>query len=146
MLIASSLLGLFAVAFAAATLLPMQSEPVFVALQLAGHVPLWALVLVAGLANTLGAFVNYAIGRGIDGMRPGRWKALTPERIARARDWFSRWGVWTLLLSWAPVGDVLTVIAGAMRTPLWLFGLLVAIGKTGRYIALAAITHAATAT
>ena len=60
--------------------------------------------------------------------------------MARAERWYARWGVWTLLLSWAPLGDAFTVIAGVLRTPVWLFLLLVTIAKTGRYIVLAWIT------
>ena len=44
------------------------------------------------------------------------------------------------LVSWAPAGDIMTVVAGVLRTPLWLFLLLVGIAKTSRYIALAAVT------
>ena len=39
-----------------------------------------------------------------------------------------------------PVLDLTTVLAGAMRTPFWLFTLLVALAKTGRYTVLALIT------
>ena len=135
-----SLAGMFAAAFAAATLLPFQSEVIFVGLQLAQTVPLAVLIAVASVGNTLGSLVNYAVGRGLGGLAPGRIKGLTPERLARAEAWFSRWGVWALLASWAPAGDLITVMAGVMRTPLWLFVLLVGLAKTGRYIVLALIT------
>ena len=40
-----------------------------------------------------------------------------------------------LLLAWMPViGDPLTLVAGIMRVNLWLFLLLVGIGKTIRYV------------
>jgi len=53
-----------------------------------------------------------------------------------ARAFWARWGVWSLLLSWAPVIGWVTVIAGTMRTPLWQFTALVALAKTGRYAIL----------
>ena len=59
--------------------------------------------------------------------------------MARAEGWFRRWGVWSLLLSWLPLGDVLTVVAGVLKTPVWLFFLLVAVAKTGRYLVLGLI-------
>ena len=37
------------------------------------------------------------------------------------------------------VGDVLTVVAGVLKTPVWLFFLLVAVAKTGRYLVLGLI-------
>jgi len=37
------------------------------------------------------------------------------------------------------VGDPLTLVAGVMREKLWVFLLLVTLGKVGRYAALAAM-------
>lgn len=136
----AQLVGLFAAAFGAATILPFQSEVVFVGLQLAGTISFTALIFVASVGNTLGAVVNYAMGRGIERFRHRRWFPANAAQMARAERWYARWGVWTLLLSWAPLGDAFTVIAGVLRTPVWLFLLLVTIAKTGRYIVLAWIT------
>lgn len=140
MIIASSLAGLFAAAFIAATIVPFQSEIIFVALQLAGQVEIWQLVVVASIANTLGALVNYAIGKGLARFESKRWFPATPAQMAKAESWFQRWGVWILLVSWAPAGDLMTVVAGVLRTPVWLFLLLVGIAKTSRYIVLAFVT------
>lgn len=134
------LAGLFLAAFGAATILPFQSEVVFIALQVAGRTSVAALVIVASVGNTLGAVVNYVMGRGIERFRHRRWFPVNAAQLARAQRWYARWGVWTLLLSWAPFGDGFTVIAGMMRTPVWVFVLLVTIAKTGRYIVLAWIT------
>ncbi len=140
----SALFGLFAVAFGAATILPFQSEVVFVALQVAEKIsPFW-LVVVASIGNTLGSVANYAMGRSANRLRGSRWFAVSDAQMARAQRFYQRWGLWTLLLSWAPLGDAVTMIAGIMRTPLWLFVTLVAIAKTGRYIVLAWLTTAAT--
>jgi membrane protein YqaA with SNARE-associated domain len=63
------------------------------------------------------------------------------ERQARAVAWFKRFGTWYLLFAWLPiVGDPLTVVAGALRVPFPLFLALVAIGKTARYVIIAALT------
>ena len=136
----AQLAGLFVAAFGAATILPFQSEIVFVALQLGGSVPLAALLIVASVGNTLGSVLNYAMGRGIERFRHRRWIPVNAAQLARAQRWYARWGVWTLLMSWAPLGDGFTVVAGIMRTPVWLFVTLVAIAKTGRYLALAWLT------
>lgn len=134
------LAGLFAAAFGAATILPFQSEVVFVALQVAGSATVVWLVAVASVGNTLGAVVNYVMGRGIERFRNSRWFPVSDGQLERAQGWYARWGVWTLLMSWAPFGDGFTVIAGLMRTPVWLFLVLVSIAKTGRYIILAWLT------
>lgn len=140
---ALALATLFLVAFVAATLVPLQSEVVLVGMQLSGVASVALLVGVASLGNTLGAFVTYAVGRGALRLPvPERWKP-SPAATERARGWWSRFGVWSLLLTWAPLGDVLALAAGAMRTPLWQFGVLVAVAKTARYIVVAALAVAA---
>ena len=132
------LAGLFAVAFVAATLLPAQSEAVLVALLLKGDVSPWLLVATASAGNVLGAMVNWLLGRFIEHYRDRRWFPVKVDALERARRWYGRAGRWSLLFSWLPiVGDPLTVVAGALREPLWSFVLLVAIGKVGRYVALA---------
>jgi len=69
-----------------------------------------------------------------------RWLKLSDGELHRARNRFNRYGSASLLLAWVPiVGDPLTVVAGVMRTPLWLFLVLVSVGKLGRYLLVAAI-------
>ncbi|MDN5514825.1 MAG: DedA family protein [Pseudomonas sp.] len=135
--------ALFLSAFGAATLLPLQSEAVLVALLLTGQYPLWALLLVATLGNVLGSWVNWLLGRSIEHYRERRWFPVTPNRLQQAQAWYARYGRWSLLLSWMPViGDPLTLIAGVMRERLWIFLLIVTLAKAGRYAVLAALTLA----
>lgn len=135
---AGSLVGLFAAAFLAATLLPAQSEALLVALIVAGDLAPWLLVAVASLGNVLGAVVNWLLGRGIERFRDRRWFPVSPAALKRAEGWYRRWGRWSLLGSWLPiVGDPLTVVAGVLREPLRTFLPLVAAGKVARYAILA---------
>jgi membrane protein YqaA with SNARE-associated domain len=127
---------LFLSALGAATILPMSSEVVLGALVLAGTSNLWLLLAVATAGNTLGAVVNWGLGR-----YAARWRtrllALDEAKFERACRWFRRWGIWCLLLSWLPVvGDPLTVVAGVLRTAFIPFVLLVLIGKAARYAAV----------
>ena len=133
--------SLFGVAFVAATILPAQSEAALVALLVSGKWPPLLLVAVASVGNVLGAAVNWALGRGVTRFRHRRWFPVGERALERATGWYRRWGRWSLLLSWAPIGgDALTVAAGVLREPFWSFLLLVAIAKAGRYLVLAAIT------
>ncbi|MFW2589254.1 YqaA family protein [Sagittula sp. SSi028] len=134
---AAALGGLFLAAFGAATILPFQSEIVFAGLQATGQWSVASLVVVASIGNTLGSVVNYGMGRAVERYRHRRWFPANDRQMARAQDWYARWGVWSLLLSWAPLGDAITLAAGIMRTPLWLFVLLVGFAKTVRYIVFA---------
>ena len=124
---------LFGSAFLAATILPFYSEIILVLGLQEGADP--ALLLVtATVGNTLGAVVNWVIGRQLLRFQDKRWFYFTPAQIARAQRWFQRRGVWSLLFAWLPIGgDALTLIAGVMKVPLPTFLLLVGIGKALRY-------------
>jgi membrane protein YqaA with SNARE-associated domain len=135
------LAGLFVAAFLAATPVPFQSEVVFLGLQAAGW-PALSLVIVASLGNTLGSCLTYALGRWLTNQREHRWFPLRPPQMALAEAWFGRWGVWALLLSWAPGGDLIVALSGVLRVPVPVFLALVALAKTGRYIALALVGSA----
>lgn len=131
-------LGLMAgAAFVAATLLPAQSEAVFVGLLAAGSVDPALLFIVASLANTAGSIVNWWLGRliatgGVERL-PARLRP-DPERFARAQRWFARFGWPALLFAWLPIGgDPLTFVAGSLNYPLGRFILLVLVGKAARY-------------
>ncbi len=137
----SAYLGLFAIAFVAATILPAQSEAALVALLVAGRQDPVLLVAVASLGNTLGAVVNWLLGRAVARFRDRPWFPVSAAQLDRATRWYGRWGRWSLLLSWAPIGgDALTVAAGVLREPFWSFLLLVGIAKTGRYVLLTTVT------
>ncbi|MGG2395671.1 YqaA family protein [Pseudomonas sp. SH1-B] len=135
--------ALFLSAFGAATLLPLQSEALLVALLLADQHSPWALLLVATLGNVLGSWVNWLLGRSIERYRQRRWFPVSPHRLQQAQAWYARYGRWSLLLSWMPViGDPLTLVAGVMRERLWVFLFIVTLAKAGRYMVLAALTLA----
>lgn len=130
---------LFAVAFGAATILPLQSEAMLIGLLLADYSPAW-LIVIASVGNVLGSVVNWMLGRQIEKFRNRPWFPVNEAQLERAQRWYQRYGKWSLLLSWVPVvGDPLTVIAGVLREPLPIFLVLVTIAKVGRYLALAAI-------
>jgi membrane protein YqaA with SNARE-associated domain len=129
-------LGLFSISFLAATLLPAYSEVVFAGLLAAGYAP-WTLWAWATAGNTLGAAVNWVLGRWLLRFQDRRWFPFKAAGLRTAQGWFHRWGKWSLLLAWAPVGgDALTFIAGLMRVRFAVFLLLTATGKGLRYALL----------
>lgn len=133
----AALAGLAVSAFLSATLLPGSSEAVLVALAVAGAASPALLFVVATLANLAGSCVNWLLGRYVARFRDRSWFPASRPQIERAERWYARYGVFSLLMSWVPVvGDPLTVVAGILRTPLFVFVPLVAIGKGARYAAL----------
>lgn len=126
----------FITAFLAATILPFYSEVVLFAYLQQGLNP-WTLVTVATIGNTLGGAANWALGLYIQRFKDRRWFYFSERQIERAQQWFQRYGIWTLLLAWLPIGgDALTLIAGVMRVRFLWFVLLVGIGKGLRYLAV----------
>jgi membrane protein YqaA with SNARE-associated domain len=119
--------GLFASSFLSATLLPGNSEIVFVALLHAAPELETRALAVATVGNTLGGMSSYLVGR------------LVPKPHAgRTVDWLTRWGPAALLLSWVPVvGDGLCVASGWLRQNAVAAIVFIAVGKLARYWALA---------
>ncbi|GHA21028.1 hypothetical protein GCM10007082_22310 [Oceanisphaera arctica] len=125
----------FASSLLAATIAPFYSEVVLAAVltrQPDAVVLLWAL---ASVGNTLGSVVNWWLGKYLLHYKHKRWFPIKDKQLERAQRGFQRFGVWSLLLAWAPVGgDALTFIAGIMKVRLLPFILLVFIGKSVRYL------------
>ena len=126
-----SLWAMFVVSFLAATVLPIGSEPLLMAL-VRLHPEQWAAILVvATIGNTLGGMTSYGLGRGAARVAPG-------AEGSRAAQWLRRFGAPALLLAWAPiVGDLLCVLAGYMRLSWWQCALWMLVGKLARYWVLA---------
>lgn len=127
-----SLWALFSSAFLSATLLPGSSEILLAYLVANSNVSLSLLLIVATAGNTLGGFTTYWLGRFLAWRFPN--KTLRKEHhsaIVRMQ----RWGSLTLLLSWVPViGDPLCAAAGYLKLNPLLTVVLLAIGKTARYM------------
>lgn len=132
------LAGLFVSALVSATVLPGISEAVLVGVLALGSSTTAIAVAVATAGNTTGSVLNWVIGRFLGSYRDHPRFPVSPEDFERWVAAFRRWGAWLLFLSWVPViGDPLTVIAGVLRTPLWLFVPIVALAKLSRYLVVA---------
>lgn len=126
-------LTLFLTAMAAATLLPAYSEILLGGMVTQGY-PLGLLWFWATAGNTAGSVINGVIGRQVDRFKHKRWFPVSEIQLERARTRFNRYGQWSLLLGWLPLGgDALTLVGGIMRVPWLNFVVLVAIGKGIRY-------------
>jgi membrane protein YqaA with SNARE-associated domain len=133
--------ALFVASFLSATLFPFQSEAVLFGMLAAEHYEGWLLILMASAGNVLGSIVNWFLGRSFSRFEDRRWFPVKRDQMAKAQAGYRRYGRWTLLLSWMPIiGDPLTIVAGVLREPLPVFILLVTLAKTGRYLAVGALS------
>jgi membrane protein YqaA with SNARE-associated domain len=158
--------AIFVFSTLAATILPLGSEPIFLAYLALKPEFFWVAVLVATAGNSLGGFITYWMGAGAQ-LGYQRWRqppagtaaavlhtgeprevsasaahtAANPSAAqSRAQVWVHRFGAPILLLSWLPVvGDPLCAMAGWLRLP-WLPCLIfMMIGKCARYLVLGGV-------
>ena len=136
----SAYLSLFIAAFLAATIIPAQSEGVLAGLLLTKDYPVWTLIAVASVGNTLGSLINWWLGRGIEHFKDRKWFPVKAKDLSKAQGWYARYGRWSLLLSWVPfIGDPITLAAGVMREKLLPFLFIVGAAKTLRYVFIAGL-------
>jgi len=130
----TDLILLFASSFIAATIFPAGSEVVLATLNITGDHDKFLLLTIATAGNVLGALVNWFIGYYLIKFKDKKWFPLKKKQLKKYSGIYQKWGVWSLLLAWLPfIGDPLTVMAGIFKTNIWMFLLLVTIGKASRY-------------
>ena len=136
----TDLILLFASSFIAATIFPAGSEIVLATLNIAGDHDKLLLLTIATAGNVLGALVNWFIGYYLIKFKDKKWFPLKKKHLKKYSGIYQKWGVWSLLLAWLPfIGDPLTVMAGIFKANIWLFLLLVTIGKASRYLFIISI-------
>ncbi len=136
-MIFSILAGLFWIAFISATLLPAQSELALAGALLYPPIPPWLSVLAAWSGNTLGSCLNWLLGKSAARLASGKSFGISKKALARAENFYKKYGRWSLLLSWAPViGDPLTLAAGLLGEKFSIFLIVVAAAKLLRYLAI----------
>ncbi|MFH1215752.1 MAG: YqaA family protein [Pseudomonadota bacterium] len=139
-LIANGLPALFFLSFLAATVIPLGSEWLVVALIL-NHFPLDSVVAVATVGNYLGACTTYGIGLWGATFLIRKILRVDDDNLARAQRFYRKYGCWSLFFSWLPVvGDPLCLIGGLMKMNFVVFSLLVFAGKLARYLTIGLIT------
>ena len=121
-----------AVSFAAATVIPLSSEMVLLAILAAQPQHTALAVAVATVCNTLGGLTTYALGRWAR-----HWQ--TPD----AWRWAPRlqhWGAPLTFWAWLPgVGDAIVAAAGWLRmSPGWC-AMWMTLGRGLRYLAVAGL-------
>ena len=128
---------LFLVSMLAATILPGSSEAALLALITQEPHQAFTLTATATVGNSLGAIINWCLGRWLLCYADRRWFPASLKQLQKASEVFRRYGLWSLLFSWVPVvGDPLTVVAGVLKVPFVPFAILTALGKLARYILL----------
>ena len=126
---------LFTSSFASSTILPGHSEITLIALITQKKYEVFYLVFFASLGNILGSVLNWYLGLYFLKFKNKKWFPFKENHINKVSKSFLKYGKWSLLLSWVPfIGDVLTLVAGMFRVPLYQFVVIVSVAKVSRYI------------
>jgi len=120
-----------------ATIVPFGSEAYLSSLFLLNKYNSFLLLFFASSGNILGSVFNWICGYYATYFMKKKWFPISQKKINRAAIIFSKYGKWSLLLSWVPfIGDPITFAAGTLRYSILPFIFLVSIGKIGRYIVI----------
>ena len=132
---------MFASAFLSATVLPGNSEIIFLTLVTprlwtGSHyfsLDIQSLLWIAVIGNTLGSLTTYALGRWLPTLNTPLQKAKLTWVLAKTQ----RYGSVVLFFSWLPIiGDLFCAVAGWLRLN-WLRCLIfMTVGKIVRYVFL----------
>ena len=126
---------LFTSSFASSTILPGHSEITLITLITQKKYEVFYLVVFASLGNILGSVLNWYLGLYFLKFKNKKWFPFNENQIKKVSKSFLEYGKWSLLLSWVPfIGDVLTLVAGMFRVPLYQFVVIVSVAKVSRYI------------
>lgn len=129
---------MFASAFLSATVLPGNSEVIFIVLAIPKlalgtwlSTDIFLLLFMATLGNGLGSLTTYGIGWWLPQFRPKNHRTLWVMKQLQ------RYGSLTLLLSWLPViGDLFCALAGWLRLNFIVSCFFIFLGKLVRYVTL----------
>lgn len=129
--------GLFAVSFGAATILPVSSELVFVSMAGAGFDPV-VCIWTAAAGNWLGGMVTYGLGRLGKTEWLTKYFKVSPERLEQIRRFAAGRGAAAAFFGFLPaVGDVIVFVLGLFKANLAVAAFSMFAGKFLRYCLLA---------
>jgi len=130
------IIALFFTSFIAATIIPASSAAILLAALAAGVEPVPALI-ACSIGNSLGCAANYWIGFLIG--KPLIPKLERSKSGRKALEYTSKYGTWSLLISWVPfLGDPITIAAGIFRINFLKFSIIVYSFRIVGYIIVAA--------
>lgn len=116
------------------SLIPLASDATFSAMLLFGGYNMHLASLIATAGATLGLTFNWYIGHALSKMHVNSKLHLSEESYRRASHLFNKYGIFILLLSWAPLCKLILLLAGFFNAPLKFVLPLVVIGQLFFYL------------
>lgn len=131
-------LGMFLSALIAGTVVPFSSEAVLVALISMGLNPA-GCVLAATAGNMIGGMTCYWLGTLGNMKWIKKYFGVNQKKLERAERFVKGRGAWMAFFMFIPfLGEAIGVVLGLMRANAWITSFAMLLGKSFRYIAIAA--------
>ena len=131
-------LGMFLSALIAGTVVPFSSEAVLVACISMGLNPILC-VLAATAGNMIGGMTCYWLGSLGNMKWIERYFGVNEKKLRRAERFVKGRGAWMAFFMFIPfLGEAIGVVLGLMRANVWITTIAMFLGKSFRYIAIAA--------
>lgn len=128
-------IGLFLAGFLSATILPMNSEFILLALLSQDFDP-WTCLLIATIGNSMGGLTNYFLGKLGNPLWFKRF-GVKEKKLLSFEQRIQKYGYWLAFFSWVPIiGDPMTIALGFFRVSFWKTTFLIVLGKLLRYLVL----------
>lgn len=131
---------LAALSFAESSVFPIPPDVMLIPMVVAQpHKRLW-LALLTTLASVAGGILGYGVGMlALEAVQPWLAAAGYAESFAAVQDWFTRWGVWIVLVAgFSPIPyKLFTLSAGALSMAFLPFLLASFLGRGSRFFLVA---------
>ena len=128
--------GLFFASFLAATILPISSEVIFIALLISDFNPI-LLLLSATLGNWLGGMTNYYLGYLGKSEWIEKYFHVSTDKIKQIKEKIYNKGAFMAFFCFLPaIGDIIGFALGFMRANAIIVNISMFIGKLFRYLVL----------
>jgi membrane protein YqaA with SNARE-associated domain len=101
-----------------ASIIPFGNDLTFYAMKSFGTYPMGVSVVLTIIGALLGHVFNWYVGRSLIFYEYKGKLRISPERYERIRKFFDSYGIYLLLFSWAPLCNLLPVVAGFFKLPL----------------------------
>lgn len=135
---------LAALSFAESSFFPVPPDVMLAPMSLATPQRAWLYAALTTLMSVLGGIAGYAIGLlAFDVVEPWLHRAGYWESYQLARQWFTVWGFWAVLLAgFSPIPyKVFTIAAGVVALSFPLFVIASFIGRGARFFLVAGVVQ-----
>lgn len=130
--------------FAESSFFPIPPDVMLAPMTLANPRRAWFFAALTTVASVLGGIAGYAIGLlAFDLIEPLLHRAGYWQAYLQAREWFTHWGFWAVLLAgFSPVPyKIFTIAAGVVALSFPLFVIASLIGRGARFFLVAALIY-----